>query len=139
FGVAVTAADVHHEGITGITTDDIEYAHRMGFVIKLLAVAEQAVDGPIGVRVHPAMVPTTHPLAAVRESFNAVFVEGASVGDLMFYGRGAGGEPTASAVLGDVIDAALNRHKGSHASVGQLGTATVATIDDVVSAYYLNI
>jgi len=139
FGAAVTAADVHHEGISGITQQDIEYARRMGFVIKLLAVAEQAADGSIGVRVHPAMVPTTHPLAAVRESFNAVFVEGASVGDLMFYGRGAGGEPTASAVLGDVIDAALNRHKGSHASVGQLGTATIAAIDDVVSAYYLNI
>jgi homoserine dehydrogenase len=139
FGAAVTAADVHHEGISGITTEDIEYARRMGFVIKLLAVAEQAADGAIGVRVHPAMVPTTHPLAAVRESFNAVFVEGASVGDLMFYGRGAGGAPTASAVLGDVIDAALNRHKGSHASVGQLGAATIATIDDVVSAYYLNI
>ncbi|MGV3758814.1 MAG: homoserine dehydrogenase [Actinomycetota bacterium] len=139
FGAAITAADVHHEGISAITQQDIEYAHRMGFVIKLLAVAEQAADGSIGVRVHPAMVPTTHPLAAVRESFNAVFVEGASVGDLMFYGRGAGGEPTASAVLGDVIDAALNRHKGSHASVGQLGTATVATIDEVVSAYYLNI
>ena len=139
FGVAVTAADVHHEGITGITTEDIEYARRMGFVIKLLAVAEQADDGSVGVRVHPAMVPTEHPLAAVRESFNAVFVEGASVGDLMFYGRGAGGEPTASAVLGDVIDAALNRHKGSHASVGQIGTARIRSIDEVESAYYLNL
>jgi len=139
FGAAVTAADVHHEGISGITQQDIQYARRMGFVIKLLAVAEQPADGSIGVRVHPAMVPTTHPLAAVRESFNAVFVEGASVGDLMFYGRGAGGQPTASAVLGDVIDAALNRHKGSHASVGQLGTAAIRSIDDVVSAYYLNI
>jgi homoserine dehydrogenase len=139
FGAAVTAADVHHEGISGITQEDIEYAHRMGFVIKLLAVAEQATDGSIGVRVHPAMVPTTHPLAAVRESFNAVFVEGASVGDLMFYGRGAGGEPTASAVLGDVIDASLNRHKGSHASVGQIGTATIRSIDEVVTAWYLNL
>lgn len=139
FGAAVTAADVHHEGISGVTRQDIGYARRMGFVIKLLAVAEQAADGSIGVRVHPAMVPTAHPLAAVRESFNAVFVEGAAVGDLMFYGRGAGGGPTASAVLGDVIDAALNRHKGSHASVGQLRLATVATIDDVVSAYYLNV
>jgi len=91
------------------------------------------------VRVHPAMVPLEHPLASVRESFNAVFVEGASVGDLMFYGRGAGGGPTASAILGDLIDAALNRHKGSHASVGQLGTATIRPIDDVESAYYLNV
>lgn len=139
FGASVTAADVHHEGISAITGQDIEYAARMGYVIKLLAVAEQAPDGSIGVRVHPAMVPAAHPLAAVRESFNAVFVEGASVGDLMFYGRGAGGEPTASAVLGDVIDAALNRNKGSHASIGQIGTASIRSIDDVESAYYLDV
>ncbi|MET0727483.1 MAG: homoserine dehydrogenase [Acidimicrobiales bacterium] len=139
FGAAVTASDVHHEGISGITGVDIAFAKRMGFVIKLLAVADQSDDGQIGVRVHPAMVPLAHPLAAVRESFNAVFVEGASVGDLMFYGRGAGGGPTASAILGDVIDAALNRHKGSHASVGQLGTATIRPIEDVESAYYLNL
>ncbi len=139
FGAAVTAADVHHEGITGITEVDIAFAKRMGFVIKLLAVAEQGDDGAIGVRVHPAMVPVEHPLAAVRESFNAIFVEGAAVGDLMFYGRGAGGSPTASAILGDLIDASLNRHRGSHATVGQLGTATFRPIDDVESAYYLNV
>jgi len=85
------------------------------------------------------MVPVEHPLASVRESFNAVFVEGAAVGDLMFYGRGAGGSPTASAILGDLVDAAVNRHKGSHASVGQLGTARFRSIDDVESAYYLNV
>jgi len=75
----------------------------------------------------------------VRESFNAVFVSGAAVGDLMFYGRGAGGSPTASAVLGDLIDAAINRRKGSHASVGQLREAVLQPIDDAVSAYYLNV
>jgi len=139
FGAAIVASDVHHEGITGITEVDIAFARRMGFVIKLLAVAEQAATGEIGVRVHPAMVPVAHPLASVRESFNAVFVEGASVGDLMFYGRGAGGGPTASAILGDLIDAALNRRSGSHASVGQLGQATIRPIDDVESAYYLNV
>ncbi|MEO7428287.1 MAG: homoserine dehydrogenase [Acidimicrobiales bacterium] len=139
FGAAIVADDVHHEGITGITEMDIAFAKRMGFVIKLLAVAEQDDAGAIGVRVHPAMVPLEHPLAAVRESFNAVFIEGASVGDLMFYGRGAGGSPTASAILGDVIDAALNRHKGSHASVGQLATAVLRPIDEVESAYYLNV
>ncbi len=139
FGASVTAGDVHHEGIAGITENDIAFAARMGFVIKLLAVAEQADTGEIGVRVHPAMVPVEHPLASVRESFNAVFVEGASVGDLMFYGRGAGGSPTASAILGDLIDAALNRHRGSHATVGQLGTARIRPIDDVESAYYLNV
>ncbi|MDP1819488.1 MAG: homoserine dehydrogenase [Acidimicrobiales bacterium] len=139
FGAAVVASDVHHEGITGITEIDIAFARRMGFVIKLLAVAEQVPSGEIGVRVHPAMVPVDHPLAAVRESFNAVFVEGASVGDLMFYGRGAGGGPTASAILGDLIDAALNRRSGSHSSVGQLGVAKVRPIDDLESAYYLNV
>jgi homoserine dehydrogenase len=139
FGAAITADDVHHEGITRITEVDIAFAKRMGFVIKLLAVAEQDGTGAIGVRVHPAMVPLEHPLASVRESFNAVFVEGASVGDLMFYGRGAGGAPTASAILGDLIDAALNRHRGSHATVGQLAPARLRPIDDVESAYYLNV
>ena len=125
FGAAVVAGDVHHEGITGISQIDIAFARRLGYVIKLLAVAEQDDAGAIGVRVHPAMVPVDHPLAAVREAFNAVFVEGASVGDLMFYGRGAGGGPTASAVLGDLIDAALNRRRGSHATVGKLAPAAV--------------
>ena len=89
----------------------------MGFVVKLLAVAEQTEAGEVGVRVHPAMVPVEHLLAAVRESFNAIFVEGAAVGDLMFW-AGRRRSPTASAILGDLVDAAINRHKGSHASVG---------------------
>jgi homoserine dehydrogenase len=139
FGAAVTAADVHHEGISSIAEVDIAFAGKMGYVIKLLAIAEQTDTGEIGVRVHPTMVPTEHPLASVRESFNAVFVEGAAVGDLMFYGRGAGGSPTASAILGDLIDAAVNRHKGSHASVGQLSTAVLRPIEDAESAYYLNV
>jgi homoserine dehydrogenase len=139
FGAAVTAGDVDHEGISGITEVDIAFARKMGYVVKLLAVAEQTDTGAIGVHVHPAMVPLEHPLAAVRESFNAIFVEGAAVGDLMFYGRGAGGSPTASAILGDLIDAAVNRHKGSHASVGRLRDATLRPIEDSVSAYYLNV
>jgi homoserine dehydrogenase len=139
FGASITAADVHHEGISSISEIDIEFARKMGFVIKLLAVAEQSAEGAIGVRVHPTMVPLEHPLAAVRESFNAIFVEGASVGDLMFYGRGAGGGPTASAILGDLIDAAVNRHKGSHASIGQLSKAVLSPIEDAESAYYLNV
>jgi homoserine dehydrogenase len=88
--------------------------------------------------VHPAMVPADHPRASVRDSFNAIFVEGASVGDLMFYGRGAGGSPTASAVLGDIIDAALNRTKGSHATVGALAKGRIRPIDEVETAYYIN-
>ena len=139
FGVDVTADDVHHEGISAIAEIDIAFAQRTGYVIKLLAVAEQGDGGEVSVRVHPALVPVAHPLASVRESFNAVFVEGAAVGDLMFYGRGAGGSPTASAILGDLVDASVNRHRGSHASVGQLGVARFRPIEDVASAYYLNI
>ncbi len=139
FGAAVTADDVHHEGISSIGEVDIAFARKMGYVIKLLAVAEQDDDGAIGVRVHPSMVPLEHPLAAVRESFNAIFIEGAAVGDLMFYGRGAGGSPTASAILGDLVDAAVNRHRGSHASVGQLSEAVISPIEDAESAYYLNV
>ena len=110
FSADVVATDVYREGIEAIEIADIEFAHRLGYEVKLLAVAEQldAVEGSpmIAVRVHPAMVPVEHPLATIRGPFNAVFVEGDSAGELMLFGRGAGGRPTASAVLGDVIDAA---------------------------------
>jgi homoserine dehydrogenase len=142
FGVRVVAADVYREGITAITTDDIGYAARNGLVVKLLAVAESFRDGPepsVAVRVHPVLLPTTHPLAAVRETFNAVFVEGSSVGSLMFYGRGAGGDPTASAVLGDLVDAALNRQRDTHATVGYIGPGRIRPIDELESEYYLSI
>jgi len=139
FGSRVVAGDVYHEGISGITPTDVAYAAKMGYVLKLLAIAERTAGGALGVRVHPAMVPVSHPLAAVRDSFNAVFVEGDAVGELMFYGRGAGGFPTASAVLGDLVDAAVNRHKGSHASIGALAKAVISPIDEVESAYYLNL
>jgi homoserine dehydrogenase len=139
FGVSVVAGDVYHEGIAGLTADDIGFAHRLGYEVKLLAVAEQGDDGRVAVRVHPAMLPKGHPLASVRDSFNAVFVEGEAVGQLMFYGRGAGGMPTASAVLGDLIDAAGNLRKGSHASIGRLPRAEICPIDEVRSEYYLNL
>jgi homoserine dehydrogenase len=144
FGARVVAGDVYHEGISGLTPSDIEYARKLGYVVKLLAIAERdgsgdGRSGAIGVRVHPAMVPTTHPLASVRESYNAVFIEGEAVGSLMFYGRGAGGAPTASAVLGDLIDAAANLRKGSHASLGSLAKPDIRPIDDARSEYYLNL
>lgn len=138
FGAQVVAGDVYHEGISGVTVEDIAFAHRLGYAIKLLAVAEQGQDGRIGVRVHPAMVPVTHPLATVRDSFNAVFVEGDAVGELMLYGRGAGGMPTASAVLGDLIDAASNLSKKTYASLGHLDRATICPIDEMRGQYYLN-
>jgi len=143
FGARVVAGDVFHEGISGLTTADIDYAAKMGYVVKLLAIVEHhggnGGGGEVAVRVHPAMVPADHPLASVRDSFNALFVEGDAVGDLMFYGRGAGGSPTASAVLGDLIDAALNRTRNSHASVGALGKARLRPVDEVETAYYLNL
>ena len=112
FHTRVTAADVHREGITEVTAADVASARAMGCVVKLLAIAEVSGDGrSVGVRAHPAMIPTTHPLASVREAFNAVFVECEAAGELMFYGRGAGGAPTASAVLGDLV--AVARHKAS--------------------------
>jgi homoserine dehydrogenase len=139
FGVNVVSSDVYHEGISKVTADDITFAHRLGYEVKLLAIAEQGDDGRVGVRVHPAMLPKAHPLATVREAFNAVFVEGDSVGQLMFYGRGAGGGPTASAVLGDLIDAATNLRSGTHASIGRLPRAELSPLDDVRCEYYLNL
>ena len=139
FGAKVVAGDVYHEGISNISPTDIEFAARLGYVIKLLAIAERFDDGTVAVRVHPAMVPDEHPLASVRDSFNAVFVQGEAVGDLMFYGRGAGGFPTASAVLGDVVDAAANLAKGTHATIGSFGRAELRPVDDLVSPYYVNL
>jgi homoserine dehydrogenase len=105
FDAGVVASDVYREGISAVTSQDLEFAARLGYVVKLLAIAE--LDGEeVAVRVHPAMVPVNHPLASVRDSFNAVFVEGPNVGELMFYGPGAGGRPTATAVVGDVIEVA---------------------------------
>jgi homoserine dehydrogenase len=139
FGAKVVAGDVYHEGISAISPTDIEFAARLGYVIKLLAIAERFDDGTVAVRVHPAMVPDEHPLASVRDSFNAVFVQGGAVGDLMFYGRGAGGYPTASAVLGDVVDAAANLAKGTHATIGSFGRAELRPVDDLVSPFYVNL
>ncbi len=108
FHTRVTADEVYREGITAITPDDVAVAKSMNHVIKLLAIAELTPEDHISVRVHPALIPRTHPLAAVRDAYNAVFVEAESAGELMFYGRGAGGAPTASAILGDVV--AVARH-----------------------------
>jgi homoserine dehydrogenase len=137
FGARVVAGDVYREGITELTLDDIASARDLGYVVKLLAVAEE-FDGEVAVRVHPAMVPARHPLAAVRDSFNAVFIEGDAVGELMLYGRGAGGAPTASAVLGDLVDAAKNVVEGRKgATIGTLAPKPIRAIDDVESQFYL--
>jgi homoserine dehydrogenase len=138
FGARVVAGDVYRQGISDISVADIAVARRLGFVIKLLAIVEEGPDG-IAVRVHPGMLPATHPLASVRDSFNAVFVEGDAVGELMFLGRGAGGMPTASAVLGDLLDAAHNLIGGGAGRTVHLRSTPQRPIDDLTSAYYLTL
>ena len=115
FHTRVTASDVHREGITDVSANDVASAKEMGAVVKLLAICalEDTPDGPaVSARVHPAMIPRTHPLASVREAYNAVFVESQAAGQLMFYGPGAGGNPTASAIMGDLVTVARNRLAG---------------------------
>lgn len=140
FHTRVTLADVHTEGIGRVTADDVRAAQDMGFVIKLLAVAERVGDAGVIVRVHPAMVPRDHPLASVRLAFNAVFVEAEAAGQMMFYGRGAGGAPTASAVLGDVVTAARNRVTGSVGPGESVYAALpVLPIGKAMTRYYVNL
>ncbi len=142
FGGRVNSDDVYVEGITEITPEDIEFAHRLDHCIKLLAIVEkQESNGAesLCVRVHPSMVPLTHPLANVQESFNAIFVEGDSVGELMFYGRGAGGPPTASAVLGDLIDASCNIKRSSAASIGDFTSINISPISDLETQYFFEV
>ncbi|MFM8384363.1 MAG: homoserine dehydrogenase [Actinomycetota bacterium] len=112
FHTRVTSDQVSAEGITKITARDVAVAHDINHVIKLLAIAELTEKGEVSVRVQPTLLPRQHPLAAVRNAFNAIFVEAESAGELMFYGRGAGGAPTASAILGDLIAIARNMTSG---------------------------
>jgi homoserine dehydrogenase len=139
FNTRIVASDVFREGITGIQPQDIADASRLGYVVKLLAIAELE-DEAVSVRVHPAMIPVTHPLASVRDAYNAVFVEGPRVGQLMFYGPGAGGNATATAVAGDLIAAARNRMTGGRG----MGCTCVLErrirpMDDTRGQYYLNL
>jgi homoserine dehydrogenase len=139
FHTRVTLDDVYCEGISKVTAEDIRAAQQMGFVIKLLAVAELTYDGVI-VRVHPTMLPRSHPLASVRGAFNAVFIEAESAGEVMFYGRGAGGAPTASAVLGDVVSAARNRVSGGRGPGESTYTnLPVLPIGAALTRYYVNL
>ncbi len=140
FHTRVTLSDVHCEGIEDVTADDVAAARDMGFVIKLLAIADLTPDGTgICVRVHPTMIPRTHPLASVRGAFNAVFVEADAAGQVMFYGQGAGGEPTASAVLGDLVTAARHRVSGSlGAAASTYSDVEILPIDDATTSYYVN-
>jgi homoserine dehydrogenase len=136
--------DVYCEGITKVSAADIAAAKDAGFVIKLLAIAEKITnangDGGISVRVHPTLLPREHPLAAVRGAFNAVFIEAENAGELMFYGQGAGGTPTASAVLGDLVSAARRVVLGGP---GRTETTTgfvpALPIDASTTSYYIGL
>jgi homoserine dehydrogenase len=144
FDADVVADDVYREGITGVGPSDIEFAHRLGYEVKLLCVAErvdetEAEVGSVSVRVHPAMVPAEHPLASVRGPFNAVFVEGDAAGELMVYGRGAGGRPTASAVLGDVIEAAHHLREQTRARNAMRHRLALRPITFLRTQYYLSL
>lgn len=142
FDADVVTSDVHTEGITVVGASDIDFAHRLGYEVKLLAIAERAerpAEGDsISVRVHPAMVPSDHPLASVRGPFNAVFVEGSAAGELMVYGRGAGGRPTASAVLGDVIEAAHHLREGARPRVARRMAPALRPMAELRTQYYLS-
>ncbi|ALE06576.1 homoserine dehydrogenase [Arthrobacter sp. ERGS1:01] len=140
--------DVHCQGITNVTADDIAAAKDAGFVIKLLAIAEKLestndageVTTGVSVRVHPTLLPREHPLAAVHGAFNAVFIEAESAGELMFYGRGAGGVPTASAVLGDVVSAARRMVLGGPGRTETTtGVLPVLGIENVTTQYYIGL
>lgn len=141
FHTNVTAEDVYREGMTKVTGDDIAAAKSLGYVIKLLAIAELTDDEKgIIVRVHPSMIPVMHPLASVRDAFNAVFVEAHSAGEVMFYGRGAGGAPTASSVVGDVVAAARNRLAGSLGPAQSIyADLELRPIGEAKTSYYLNL
>jgi homoserine dehydrogenase len=143
FHTRVTASDVHREGISDVTAADVASARAMGCVVKLLAIAERGYDErgeSVGVRVHPAMIPVSHPLASVGDAYNAVFVEAEAAGQLMFYGRGAGGSPTASAVLGDLVAVCRNRLAGSR-GVGESAYADlrVRPMGETVTRYHVNL
>jgi homoserine dehydrogenase len=139
FHTRVRAADVHREGITEVSATDVASAKAMGCTIKLLCIAERSGDA-VSVRVHPAMIPRSHPLAGVGDAFNAVFVEAAAAGQLMFYGRGAGGAPTASAVLGDLVAVARNRLAGVRApSESVYADLRIRPIGEVTTRYHISL
>ena len=141
FHTRVTAADVYREGITEVTAGDIASARELGCVVKLLAICELDPAGEaVTARVHPAMIPRAHPLAGVREAYNAVFVESAAAGQLMFYGPGAGGSPTASAVLGDLVAVCRNKVNGGRApNVTSYADLRVGSMGDARTRYHISL
>jgi homoserine dehydrogenase len=143
FHTRVNFDDVHTEGITQITADDIEAARKAGYTIKLLAICEKVTNGQgeesVNARVHPTLIPSEHPLASVKESYNAIYVDSEAAGSLMFYGNGAGGAPTASAVLGDLVGAARNKvHGGRAPGDNTYANLPIAEFGEVTSRYHID-
>lgn len=137
-GADALQSDVQTQGIAGVTANDIATAKDLGYVIKLIALVEEKNDSEVFLRVEPTFVPVSHPFSTVNDGFNAVFVAGEKLGEVMFYGRGAGGDPTASAVLGDVIDACINiAHERKGAVVGFRFDKTIADPREWKSCFYL--
>ncbi|HEY7047456.1 MAG TPA: homoserine dehydrogenase [Jatrophihabitantaceae bacterium] len=137
FHTRVSANDVYREGIGEVTAADIASAKAMGCTVKLLAICERT-DDMVAARVHPAMIPRSHPLASVGDAFNAVFVEAEAAGSLMFYGRGAGGAPTASAVLGDIVAVARNRVNGNRgAGESAYAELPIRPMGEVITRYHV--
>jgi homoserine dehydrogenase len=132
---------IHTEGIRGISARDIAIARKRGYVIKLLAIGAAHEDGRVELRVHPVLVPKNHPLAAVSDSFNAVFARGNYVGDVMLYGRGAGALPTASAIVGDIVDLAMHQAKGGTSPRMNFGAQAkpVVPMGEIKTQYYLRL
>ncbi|MEU3877703.1 MULTISPECIES: homoserine dehydrogenase [Streptomyces] len=141
FHTRVRLDDVYREGMTEVTAADFASAKKMGCTIKLLAICERAADGQsVTARVHPAMIPLSHPLASVREAYNAVFVEAEAAGQLMFYGPGAGGSPTASAVLGDLVAVCRNRlAEATGPGESAYTRLPVSPMGDVVTRYHISL
>jgi homoserine dehydrogenase len=140
FGTELVGEQIYRQGMVEVRAIDVEYARRAGYVIKLLGVAERIGENGISRRAHPAMVPAEHPLASVHGAMNAVFVEGTRSGPLMWLGQGAGGVPTATAVLGDVLDAARNRVSGRHDVPFSVDT-TLHSVNagDLTSVFYISL
>ncbi|WP_137726263.1 homoserine dehydrogenase [Prescottella subtropica] len=143
FHTRVTAGDVYREGISSISADDLDAAKSLDCTIKLLSICERIVDADggerVSARVYPALVPRSHPLAGVNGAYNAVVVESANAGRLMFYGQGAGGAPTASAVMGDVVMAARNRVQGGRGPrESRYADLAIAPMGDIPTRYYVN-
>ena len=140
FGTSLEGAAIAREGISKITADDVAFAKRHHFVIKLVGVAERVGEYGISMRVHPAMLPEAHPLASINGAFNAVFVEGAKAGPLMMMGQGAGGDPTASAVLGDILESGRNCMLGRRSATPDVETnLTMVPQSELQSSFYLTL